>query len=107
MERLKVRVGAVKICIEELQQEQYEYAAELFSKAKENLLNNYPDAIDVKFNIEHYGYDGEFELYLVAYRLETEKEFYARVNIQQMQEAMTRKRELTELARLKAKYEGV
>lgn len=61
----------------------------------------------IKLETECYGFDGGKEFYLKAYRYETDGELKLRIAAKQSEEDKVKQRELTTLAKLKAKYGDV
>lgn len=87
----------------ELQSMLHRYEEEIFTHDKE-----------VRFETEHYGYDGGVELYVRVTRWESDREYEARMAKEQKERAKKRAvaqakkdKEYAEYERLKKKFEGV
>ena len=87
----------------ELQSMLHRYEEEIFTHDKE-----------VRFEIQHYGYDGGVELYVRVVRWESDREYEARMAKEQKERAKKRAvarakkdKEYAEYERLKKKFEGV
>lgn len=56
----------------------FDEAIEQIREAKEHCHKKYADAEDIKLSVEYAGYDGGYELRLMVYRYESDKEFEKR-----------------------------
>ena len=85
----------------------------------QSMLRRYEEEIfthdkEVKFETEHYGYDGGMQLYVRVMRWESDREYEARMAKEQKERAKKRAvaqakkdKEYAEYERLKKKFEGV
>ena len=76
----------------DLQNRLHDYEEEIFTHDKE-----------VKFDVDHYGYDGGLELYVQVMRWETEKEYAKRTDKEKAAKEKARKARETKKARALAK----
>ncbi len=56
----------------------FDEAIEQIREAKEHWHKKYADSEDIKLSVEYAGYDGGYELHLMVYRYESDKEFEKR-----------------------------
>jgi hypothetical protein len=75
----------------------FESAAQRILDLGRDVRSRYHDAADIRFQVEHYGYDGGVQISLNLYREETDQEYVDRVAVEE--KAAT-------LAKAKAKVKG-
>lgn len=106
MKKKLVEIGKVGISISDLDGWPFEEAKAYLDSKHAEVLGQYKNTEAVKVKVEQYGYDGGVDVSLVAHRYETDEEFELRLQDAKKVVDTKKKRELAELARLKAKYEG-
>ena len=88
-----------------------EYLSEItdvFNELKEKLKEKYitEDVVKHDLNTRYYGYDGAYEIILTTYRLETDEEYFERINEEYRQAEKAERKRLDKLEKKKAKREA-
>lgn len=64
------------------------------------------DVVHHELYTRHYGYDGAYEIHLITYRLETDEEYFERINEEYRQAEKAERKRLEKLEKNKAKREA-